>query len=46
LTRLRVSYDDCILAATGEDGSLLLLDIRDKELIKASSRREQVRRSR
>ena len=42
VARLRVSYDDCLLACCGEDGSLMLMDIRDKELIKASTRREQV----
>jgi hypothetical protein len=43
VARLRVSYDDCLLACCGEDGSLMLMDIRDKELIKASTRREQVK---
>eukprot|EP00879_Flechtneria_rotunda_P021142 GHRR01022273.1.p1 GENE.GHRR01022273.1~~GHRR01022273.1.p1 ORF type:complete len:520 (+),score=198.23 GHRR01022273.1:2394-3953(+) len=41
ITRLHVSYDDCLLVSAGEDGSVLLLDIRDKELAKASTRQQQ-----
>jgi len=43
ISRLRVSYDDCLLVSAGEDGSVVLMDIRDKELAKASSRQQQVR---
>jgi hypothetical protein len=43
VARLRVSYDDFLLVSAGEDGSVVLLDIRDKELAKASSRQQQVR---
>ncbi len=42
VSRLRISYDDCLLFSTGEDGSLVVHDIRDKELLKASTRRDQV----
>jgi hypothetical protein len=42
VARLRVSYDDFLLVSAGEDGSVVLLDIRDKELAKASSRQQQV----
>jgi predicted metal-dependent HD superfamily phosphohydrolase len=38
-----VSYDDFLLVSAGEDGSVVMLDIRDKELAKASSRQQQVR---
>jgi hypothetical protein len=43
VARLRVSYDDFLLVSAGEDGSVVMLDIRDKELAKASSRQQQVR---
>lgn len=43
IARLRVSYDDSLLVSSGEDGSVVLMDIRDKELAKASSRQQQVR---
>lgn len=43
IARLRVSYDDCLLVSSGEDGSVVLMDIRDKELAKSSSRQQQVR---
>lgn len=42
ITRLRVSYDDFLLVSAGEDGSVVLMDIRDKELAKASTRQQQV----
>jgi hypothetical protein len=42
VARLRVSYDDFLLVSAGEDGSVVMLDIRDKELAKASSRQQQV----
>ncbi|WIA38592.1 hypothetical protein OEZ86_001902 [Tetradesmus obliquus] len=41
VARLRVSYDDFLLVSAGEDGSVVMLDIRDKELAKASSRQQQ-----
>jgi hypothetical protein len=37
-----VSYDDCLLVSVGEDGSVVLMDIRDKELAKVSTRQQQV----
>lgn len=42
ITRLHVSYDDCLLVSVGEDGSVVLMDIRDKELAKVSTRQQQV----
>ncbi|KAI8472173.1 MAG: hypothetical protein J3K34DRAFT_519934 [Monoraphidium minutum] len=41
VTRLAVSYDDCLLLSGGADGAVVVLDVRDKELAKASTRREQ-----
>lgn len=43
ISRLHVSYDDCLLVSAGEDGSVVLMDIRDKELAKVSTRQQQVR---
>lgn len=37
-----MSYDDCLLVSAGEDGSVVLMDIRDKELAKVSTRQQQV----
>lgn len=42
ITRLRVSYDDCLLISAGEDGTVVVMDIRDKELAKVSMRQQQV----
>lgn len=42
ISRLLVSYDDCLLVSAGEDGSVVLMDIRDKELAKVSTRQQQV----
>lgn len=42
ISRLHVSYDDCLLVSAGEDGSVVLMDIRDKELAKVSTRQQQV----
>jgi hypothetical protein len=38
-----VSYDDCLLVSAGEDGSVVLMEIRDKELAKVSTRQQQAR---
>lgn len=43
ISRLHVSYDDCLLVSAGEDGSVVLMDIRDKELAKVSTRQQQAR---
>ena len=43
VTRLAVSYDDNLLVSTGADGAVAVMDVRDKELAKASTRRDQVR---
>lgn len=37
-----MSYDDCLLVSTGEDGAVVMMDVRDKELMKSSTRRDQV----
>ena len=43
VTRMRVSFDDCLLVTSGEDGSVVVMDIRDKDLAKASTRQQLVR---
>ncbi len=43
INRLRVSFDDCLLISAGEDGSIAVSDIRDKDLAKASTRQQLVR---
>ncbi|KIZ00162.1 WD repeat-containing protein 65 [Monoraphidium neglectum] len=43
VTRLAVSYDDCLLLSAGADGAVVVMDVKDKELAKASARRDQAR---
>jgi hypothetical protein len=38
-----MSYDDSLLLSAGADGAVALLDVRDKELAKSSTRRDMVR---
>jgi hypothetical protein len=42
VTRLAVSSDDCLLMTAGADGAVGVMDVRDKELAKTSTRRDQV----
>jgi hypothetical protein len=42
VTRLVMAYDDTMLLSAGADGAVALLDVRDKELAKSSTRRDMV----
>jgi WD40 repeat protein len=42
ITRLKVSWDESLIATTADDGSLFVWDVRDKDA-KAAARREQER---
>jgi cilia- and flagella-associated protein 57 len=42
VTRLRVAWDESLIATAGEDGALAVWDVRDRDA-KAAARREQER---
>ena len=42
ITRLRLSWDEQLLATASDDGSIFVHDVRDRDA-KAAARREQVR---